>query len=296
MSNSVIASIGHVALTTADPDAAVESAMSISGLRVARRSGDGVDLTHGAEDHTLQYLEGPTTVLHHVGLAATNAEALAEIGRRASEGGLKIASDRPLDPALSEGLVLEGPGGLLFEIYIEMPSDQEVGYPTTGGVRPVRFGHVTLTVPDPDELRDFLCGTLDFRISDELAGGYFLRCNVDHHGIGVFPGEPGLHHYAWEAAGISDLAAVADRLDEVGSNLILGPVRHGAGSNVAVYFKDGAGALVEYYCEMDRIYNDAEYTPGEWNMEEFKWFSRWAPTFPDGWVELAIGNANLPNT
>ena len=43
---------------------------------------------------------------------------------------------------------------------------------------------MTLRVPEPKPLADFLLEILDFRISDAIAGGYFLRCNVDHHGLG----------------------------------------------------------------------------------------------------------------
>jgi catechol-2,3-dioxygenase len=145
------------------------------------------------------------------------------------------------------------------------------------GVRPNRFGHVTLRVQDTKRLAAFLQDVLDFRVSDAIGGGFFLRCNVDHHGLGVMLGPGQLHHHAWEVQSIADLARLGDRVHEYGQFLLWGPVRHGVGNNIAAYFADPCGVVVEYYTDMQKIYNDSDYEPIVWGDE---WRSLWMQTTP----------------
>jgi len=288
MSRSVIAAMGHVALAVTDLDAAVASAESVIGLRTSDRADGAVDLTHGTPHHSLQLIAAETDALHHVGLVASSQEALAEIVARAGAHGARVVSPRPLDRSLSEGVVLEAPDGFVLEVYRGMPEDQPASYDTPGA-RPKRFGHTTFVTQEAEALTRFFIEVLDFRISDEPAGGCFLRCNSEHHGVGIFAGpDARMHHYAWDGASLEGLAGLADRLDATGGNVALGPVRHGAGNNVAVYFQEPSGNVVEYYSDMDHIYDDESYEPVVWDMDGFKWFSRWAPLMPEGWVELGV--------
>ena len=294
MKRPVITAIGHVAILVSDLDEAVDNATTIMGLRVSERREGEVDVTHGAEHHSLQYLAGEATALHHVGLVAADSAALAEIRSRADAAGVTIVQDTPLDSSIAEGFVLEGPEGFLFEIYRGMSTDQPPHRPT--GVKPRRFGHVTLSVTDPGPMREMLQQVLDFRLSDEVAGVTFLRCNVDHHGIGLVAGTPGLHHHAWEVQSTQELGQLADRIDETGGSLLWGPARHGAGNNIAAYYLDPCGTVIEYYCDMLQIYDDASYTPVAWDLEDHKWFSRWAPLMPEGFQSLGIPLAQPATT
>jgi catechol 2,3-dioxygenase len=288
MNRPVISAIGHVAIVAADLEAAVHNATTIMGLRVSERGVDWVDLTHGAPHHSLQYLAGETDALHHIGLLAADSAALEEIRARADAAGFPIHRESPFDPSLREGFVLAGPDGFLFEIYRGMPQDEPPYSPT--GVKPIRFGHVNITLPEPPAMGDFLQTVLDFRVSDYVAGagGIFLRCNVDHHGIGIFPGSPTLHHHAWEVQSTDELGQLGDRVDETGSSLLWGPARHGIGGNIAAYYRDPTGAVVEYYCDMIRIDDDAGYEPLDWDPTDHKWFSRWAPLMPDDFLAHGV--------
>lgn len=286
MNRPVISAVGHVAIVVADLEAAIHNATTIMGLRVSDRRDDGVDLTHGAPHHSLQYLAGESDALDHIGLVAADTAALDEIRTRADAAGLRILQETPLDPSLPEGFVLEGPERFRFEIYRGMPED-EPAYASTG-VKPNRFGHANILLADPAAMREVLEGVLDFRVSDEVAGGVFLRCNVDHHGIGLFPGPPKLHHYAYEVQSTVELGQLGDRVDEAGGSLLWGPARHGAGDNIAAYYLEPSGTVVEYYCDMLRIYDDDSYVPVQWDEEDHKWISRWAPWLPEGFLDLGV--------
>ena len=286
MNRPVISAIGHVAIVVTDLDAAVNNATTIMGLRVSERREGEVDLTHGADHHSLQYLAGETDGLHHVGLVAADTAALAEIRSRAEAAGITVLQATPFDGSVAEGFVLEGPEGFLFEIYRGMSADQPRYAPT--GVKPNRFGHVTISVADPGPMRDLFQRVFDFRLSDEVAGLTFLRCNCDHHGIGIMAGSPGLHHHAWEVQSTHELGQLADHLDGLDGSILWGPSRHGAGNNIAAYYQEPCGTVVEYYCDMLRIDDDASYQPTDWDLSNPKWFSRWAPLMPEGFQELGI--------
>jgi hypothetical protein len=74
---------------------------------------------------------------------------------------------------------------------------------------------------------------------------------------------------------IADLARLGDRVHEYGQFLLWGPVRHGVGNNIAAYFADPCGVVVEYYTDMQKIYNDSDYEPIVWGDE---WRSLWMQT------------------
>jgi catechol 2,3-dioxygenase-like lactoylglutathione lyase family enzyme len=290
MNRPVISAIGHVAMRVRDLDACVSMATDIMGLVIRGERGDAVDLTHGAPRHSLQYIGGSRNALDHIGLETPDVDTLNEVRRRVELAGLRIVDDGPLDDGLEHGLVFEGPAEVTFEVYCGMP--HEAIAPRSQGVRPNRLGHVNYTPQEVAPTFTFLSEVLDFRISDAVIGGYFLRCNVEHHGIAVLPGNGQFHHYAWEVPGLEDLRRLCDQLNDRGESVLWGPVRHGCGNNIAVYFQGADGAVVEYYCDMARIYDDQAYKPREWDLTDHKWYSLWSPALPEGFVErgVAIGS------
>src|SRR5258708_19259423 len=98
MNRPVISAVGHVAIVAADLEAAVHNATTIMGLRVSERGEDGVDLTHGAPHHSLQYLAGETDALHHIGLLAADSAALEETRPPAAPAPLPTSPPAPFAP------------------------------------------------------------------------------------------------------------------------------------------------------------------------------------------------------
>jgi catechol 2,3-dioxygenase len=283
----VISEIGHVAVRVRDLAAAEEMATNLMGLDVTERTDDAIWLSHGAPHHTLQYLRGDVDAVDHVGLAAPDADALAAVRERVEAAGLSVVRDGPDGPGARDGFAFVGPEECVFEIYSEM-TQVEPGIGACG-VRPSRFGHVNFFLRDPAAIQRMLVDLLDFRVSDIAGEGQFLRCNVDHHSIGVFPGPGLLHHYAWEVPSIAELAAVADLVDRRGGSVLWGPMRHGIGNNISTYFQEPSGLVVEYYAEMERIYDDDHHKPRDWDTDGHKWLTLWGPQpLPDGFTELGL--------
>ena len=283
----VIAAVGHVALRVRDLDGAVGTATELLRVKESERSEDRVYLTEGAPHHSVIYIDAAEDALDHVGLIARDLGALTEVRGRVERAGFTIVSNEPLNPATGEGFAFVGPEGFMFEVSLgqeQLPHKQR---PIGCLVR--RFGHVNLFVKDPKAMADFLADTLDFRLSDEVEGkAFFMRCNVDHHGIGLFIGAGVIHHYAWEVQSLAQLGDFADRVDQRGGSVLWGPGRHTIGSNIAVYFLEPCGVVVELYADMERVYDELNRKPGSWEMVGHKWFSQWMPQLPEGFLDLGI--------
>lgn len=273
MQAPVISQIGHVALRVRDLDAAEEFATGLVGLRVTERSADAIWLTHGTPHHTLQYTRAEEDAFDHLGLIAPDAESVETVRERVEAAGLDVVEAAGERPAVEDGFFFVAEG-VTFEIYTRMAAVDRVA---STALRPSRLGHANFFVAEPARLQTILKEVLDFRVSD-YAGeqGQFLRCNVDHHGIGVFPGDGVAHHYAWEYPTMFEVAAMADAVDARGGSTLWGPLRHGMGRNIATYVKEPSGMLVEFYADIERIY-DEHHVPGRWDFEgDHKAVSLWA--------------------
>ncbi|MBX5204058.1 VOC family protein [Rhizobium sp. NZLR1] len=256
MSWGAIARMGYVCLHSQDLTAAGDHAKSILGLTETLRTGNGIFLSSAARlHHELVYLDAPSNAVGHFGLVAADLNGLDSIRLRVREAGLRVVAETPLLPGVADGFSFEGPEGFVYEIYVDMLSQSYVPLPH----RPERYGHINLHPKNPTAYAEFLVKILDFKISDVIGDGfgYFLRCNSEHHGIALITGRGTLHHHAWQVQSLVQLGELGDRLWEAGSRLLMGPVRHGeSGRNIAAYYVEPTGAVVELYADMRHIYDD----------------------------------------
>ncbi|CAN5231617.1 VOC family protein [soil metagenome] len=272
MSWGVISAMGHIAIQTTRLEESLFDATHVLGLRETGRTGGSVFLAAADVHHEIMYIESEHDGIDHIGLVAADSSALAEVRRRVDDGGYEVISETPLEEAIADGFAFVGPEGFVYEIYVGM--EELVAPEGTHG--PDRFGHINLHPQHVDEYKTFLEDVLGFRISDIIGDdfAYFLRCNPDHHGIALISGRGSLHHHAWQTQSIADLGRMADRLDRLRRHLIWGPVRHGAGHNIAAYFVEPAGDVIELYTDLEQIYDDSR-PPAKWSMDDGRWFNRW---------------------
>jgi len=271
MSTGVISAMGHLAIQTTDLESSLFDAVQVLGLRETGREGSTVFLAAADVHHELVYIASEQNAVDHIGLVARDREALGEIRERVERAGFPVLADSPLEEGIAEAFSFVGPEDWLFEIYLGM--DAAPLEPTHG---PDRFGHINLHPQNVEAMRDFLIEILDFKVSDIIGDdfAYFLRCNPDHHGIALIKGKGSLHHHAWQTQSIADLGRLGDRLDRIGRNLIWGPVRHGAGHNIAAYFVEPAGSVIELYTDLEQIYDESR-PPVVWSADDGRWFNRW---------------------
>lgn len=289
----MIKAIGHVALQVPDLDASVDWAVQVMGLREVEREEGSVFLTHGPMHHSLQLIQGSRAALDHFALEADGPAALDRLRDALDRAGAPVLSEGPQEPGLGQALRFLGPSATVIEVYAGLEAGQP-GY-VPSGVRPRKFGHVTLKSSHVRELQGFLETVLGFRLSDDIGDGMlvFLRCNPDHHGVAIAAGADGLHHYAWEVEGLPELGRLGDLLDTQGRCFLWGPGRHGAGDNIFTYHHDPAGAIVEYYADMERIYDDAAHQPRRWDIADRRAANLWGASFTREFIEDGLPHASM---
>jgi catechol 2,3-dioxygenase-like lactoylglutathione lyase family enzyme len=276
----MIKAIGHVGLRVPDLDASVAWATTVMGLREVAREDGTAWLTHGGVHHSLLYRQAGEAALDHVALEARDERALHELREVLARHGVPVVSERPEEPGIEHAIRFLGPDGHLFEVFWGMAADQPRH--TGRGVQPRRFGHPMLKCEDTRPTREFLERVLGFRLSDDVGEGtlVFLRCNADHHGIGLTKGGDGLHHYAWEVESLAMLGQLGDVLERNGGRFLWGPGRHGAGGNLFTYHLDPAGCVVEFYADLIKVYDEAGYRPGRWALSDYRFANLWGPGIP----------------
>lgn len=275
MSWGAIASMGYVAMQSNDVEHAVTHANQILGLTETGRSGNAVFLSSAARlHHELVYLEGPHNAVGHFGLVANGRSGLQTVRQRVADAGLPIISETPLVPGVAEGFSFMGPEGFVWEIYTGMQAADCRPQPH----RPERYGHINIHPKNATAFKDFLVRIFDFKVCDEIGNGfgYFLRCNTEHHGIALITGNGKLHHHAWQVQSIVQLGQLGDRLYDAGARLLMGPVRHGeSGRNIAAYYVEPTGAVVELYADMRHIY-DPDAPINHMSADTIDWATQWA--------------------
>lgn len=284
MSWGLIREMGHVAIQTTDLEGSIFDATQILGLRVTERTAGEIYLAAGNVHHELVYLDSDTNGIHSIGLVARDGDALRTIRHRVEAENLPIISEKSTSAGVQDGFSFIGPEGWIFEIYIDMQPNAA----PTPSFGPDRYGHMNFHPVDVLGMKNFLERVLDFRLSDVIGDdyAYFMRCNPDHHGIALIAGRGTFHHHAWQTQSIADLGKLGDRLNKLGRDLIWGPVRHGAGHNIAAYYVEASGAVVELYTDLEQIYDD-ERPPVVWGAED-NWWNMWSPFRPEGFRTYGI--------
>lgn len=288
--SDLIKRMAHVALRVPDLDASVSWATRVMGMREVERN-DGVSyLTHSDCHHSLQYIASDRSALDHIAMEAHDREALDRLVQKLRDRGVPVISERPEEDGINRAIRFLGPDGHVIEVFTGMAAAGPVH--TGAGVQPRKFGHPTLTCPDISPTRELFEQVLGFRLSDQVGDGMlaFLRCNVDHHGLGLQKGEPGINHYAWQVENLAVLGLLGDTLARNGSRFIWGPGRHGAGQNLFTYHYDPAGCVVEYYADLYQVWDENTYRPGQWSLEDYRGQNLWGPGAPVELLQAATPN------
>ena len=144
---------------------------------------------------------------------------------------------------------------------------------------PIEVGHVVFFVKDVIACERFYVDNFGFAASDRYPDrGAFLRCAPDggHHDMFLLQrpaGDAGLNHVAFTVRDIHEVFGGGMHISRCGWETQLGPGRHPISSAYFWYFKNPAGALVEYYADEDQL-------TAEWQPRDFEpgptVFAEWA--------------------
>lgn len=143
--------------------------------------------------------------------------------------------------------------------------------PTYERATPIEVGHVVFFVKDVAACERFYVDNFGFAASDRYPGrGAFLRCAPEggHHDLFLLQrpdGHAGLNHVAFTVRDIHEVFGGGMHISRCGWDTELGPGRHPISSAYFWYFRNPAGALVEYYADEDQLTADwqpREFEPG----------------------------------
>lgn len=142
-----------------------------------------------------------------------------------------------------------------------------------------KIGHVLMMVQDLKRSVAFYTQLLGFKVSDvypdsmSKGGIVFMRCNSDHHGLGLVGAAPGktqrheLHHIAFEVSTLDEVLRAAKHLRENKVEVVF-EGRRRAGSQVSVEFLDPDGHTLELFWAMDQVGADGRVRPPEeWRQQ-----------------------------
>jgi catechol-2,3-dioxygenase len=118
-------------------------------------------------------------------------------------------------------------------------------------------------------LRDFYIRYLGFELADwyEKDVFFFLRCNEQHHCVGLEQGDnSSLNHVAFLLDDLDAMMRFAGHMANLGIAPLWGPGRHGPGGNCFCYFEDPAGYVLEVTAELISIPSGAQWVPKEWQL------------------------------
>lgn len=142
--------------------------------------------------------------------------------------------------------------------------------PVYDRAEPIEVGHVVFFTNALDATTAFY-EKLGFCLSDRYPGrGHFLRCaqRGGHHDLFLLQtpeAKRGLNHIAFTVRDIHEVFGGGLHISRCGWETQLGPGRHPISSAYFWYFKNPAGALVEYYADEDVLtenWKPRDFEPG----------------------------------
>ena len=282
-----ITELGYVSLRVTDLAASVRNGVDILGLREIQTTGKKGYLAAQDKHQEIVYTQADENALDHIAVAAPSREDLDAIRAKVERRGLRIIADQPLEDYVDEGFAFVDQDGFTWQVFTQTSAYSVKKY---GSVGPDRIGHVNIQVTDTLPAIDFLKDVFNLKVSDRIGtdAAFFLRFNSDHHGVAVFKSDKiAIHHHAWQTQGIADLGRLGDRLARSGARLAWGPVRHGAGDNIAAYYVEPSGAVIELYTDLECIY-DPERAERVWNEDDLYWINQWDGQVPPGILDHGI--------
>jgi catechol-2,3-dioxygenase len=288
-----VSRIGHIEFVVPDVDRSARFAQEALGLRETGRGGDSVYLTSNARRQQLVLTHGERHACAAIALDVTDPGALGELRGRVADAGLRVVADEPSHPGVADAFSFAIPEGPTIELCCGVAAVDHEPYDVLG-VQPRKLGHVTVASADVPGVERALCEVLGMRVSDRIPGKLaWLRCNTDHHGIGLMPGVTGVNHYAFELEGWGAFEALADHLVRRDVRLVWGPGRHGPGANLFAYFEDADGSMVEVYADMLQVEDEAAYQPLDWPDAPTS-LNRWGPGPDPAWFEYSTAYEPAP--
>jgi catechol 2,3-dioxygenase-like lactoylglutathione lyase family enzyme len=251
-----IRKLGHLEFEVCDLDRMADFYTEVVGLTETGREPGLRYLSTAIDHHSLVLRQGQATRLAKIAFEADPVDG-HEAQSFLAGFGLPCEVRHDSQPGIPRLLRTTNTDGVPIEIYANpVPSGHPYSY---RGIDPLKLSHVASLSPDLHRLVGFYTEVLGFRFSDSMQEFfYFLRCGADHHTVNMVAGNySAVQHFAFELTDVSHLRTACDVLARHRVEILWGPLRHGCGHNIAVYYFDPEGNIIELCCELDRMSNEA---------------------------------------
>ena len=291
---------GHSTLTTPDIERTLDHFTRIVGLSVAAREKNRVILATKSGLESIVLERGSAGDAPRLSLQTTPGSDPGEVVSRLQKAGVKSERQSDITPGIREAVVFTDPKGTVIEIFSDFefaPRDDNFN-----GIMPLKLGHIAYTCPDVQSIVKFYCDVLGFRVSDWRGDFFaFLRCSRDHHTVNFLRDQKtGIHHIAFEVRDWTDIKRASDFLAQSNVHLTWGPLRHIIGHNIAIYHKNPDGVVIEFYCELDQMYDEqlGFFEPRPWHQDRPQRPKVWGDgTLSNWWGPMSHSpNRTHPNT
>lgn len=279
----------YVAIRADDPAAAAKFATEHMGFFLVHVDAEGRHYlaAHGLDPYSLVYSPGKQSEVDHIAYVVRGAGNLSKAASILAKAG--VATEQiENSPMWRQGAAVrfKTPSGQTIQltpgINVEAPMASMVQEPKAAPA-PIALDHAVVRAVEVNAGYEFASRVMGLKESARIvaADGIpvlgFFRSHTIFHCYAVARSQyDGLHHLQFTLKNPAAIYAAYDRMKAGGEvKMIWGPLRHGPGHNIAFYFQDYTGNIVEYSTEEEIILNDATYVPRAWPITDPKAADEW---------------------
>jgi catechol 2,3-dioxygenase len=280
----------YVAVHSSNPAAAARYTVENMGFYLVHVDTEGRHYLagHGLDPYSLVYTPGAQGNVDHISYVVRSAADLLIAEQRLSDVG--VMSERIAHSSLwrhGPALRFTNPSGQVIELTpgvpVDVPMAALVAEPQTTPA-PISFDHTIARAVDVTAGFEFASRVMGLKESSRIVApdgipilGFF-RCHTLYHCYGVARSHyDGIHHMQFTLKNPQALYGAFEHMKQRGKvELIWGPLRHGAGHNIAFYFRDYTGSIMEYSAEEEIILNETTYVPRVWPVTDPRATDEWS--------------------
>jgi catechol 2,3-dioxygenase-like lactoylglutathione lyase family enzyme len=284
--------IGHATFETPDLGKAIAYHTEVNGLALAAREKNRAFLASKVGQLMIQLDHGDAARCTKLSFEVAPGSDFGDLARELEKDGIGSELRNDSIPGMGKVLAFKDNKGTTIELFNEW---SYLGrHEQVFGAGPLKLGHVAFAVEDPAATAEFYGRVMGFRVSDWIGDFFvFMRCNTDHHTVNFIKGKSAkLHHIAFELKDFSHLQNSCEVLGQRKIPIIWGPLRHGPGHNVATYHRDHDDHVVEFFCELDQMFDEelGYFEPRPWHQDQPQRPKVWTPGQTSIW-----GPAPMPD-
>ena len=271
--------IGHAVFETKDLDRLTAHYTDVVGLVVAAEDKDRVYLASNLGHLAVELRRGSSVGCRKLSFEIAHDTDIGDAEKALAKHGIRSERANDSAPGISSALKFSDPKGTEIELFTAWKSLS--GEQDAKGIAVVKLGHVAYFTPDLAKTMEFYAGVLGFKVSDWI-GDYFvfMRCNPDHHSVNFLKGDKAhMHHIAFELANFDHMKKACDILARTKIDLSWGPVRHGPGHNISIYYRESDDQIIELFTDLDHMPDEelGYFEPRPWHRDSPQRPKVWEP-------------------